>query len=247
MIALYNTHPQNLHSGPKLTHMKTFKNLFVLCILLITCVKFQAKCQPIPIQDNENIINGKLWVPTILNSEGSQLFLGELQMKGYIRFDSVLYHGINLGYDLEQNEVLATIVTPNNTKRIIALNKSRLQEFSFMNNGQEFHFKKGDLIHPDLNPKSFYQVVSTYNLTYVIHREKQKVLKMKSRKYEYLKYNKLSIIKDNKIHSINKRKDLLNILYDQKTEIKKYIQLHKLKINSKHPMDIVPVILNFDL
>jgi len=227
--------------------MKTIKNLFVLCIFLLTLTQFQAKCQPIPIQNNENIINGKLWVPTILNSEGSQLFLGELQMKGYLRFDSILYHGINLGYDLEQNEVLATIITPNNTKRIIALNKSRLQEFSFMHNGQEFHFKKGALIHPGLNSKSFYQIVSTYNLTYVIHRTKQKALKMKSRKYEYLKYNKLLIIKDNKLHPINKRKDLLNLLFDQKAEIKKYIQLHKLKISPKHPLDIVPVILNFDL
>ncbi|MCY1636302.1 hypothetical protein [Marinifilum sp. D737] len=225
--------------------MRPFQKTFLL-IHIILAFNNIILAQPIPKQSIKNIINGKTWTPSLMNSENSQLFLNSLNLKGQVQMQSTIYQNVILGYDLEQDEILATIKTRNNTKRIIALNKSELEEFKFSKAGQDFHFKRGDLIHENLNENTYYQVTITNGLVYVIHRKLIKILRQKTSKYTFKSANNIYIIQKGLIHPIRNRRDLLKIYTNNSSEIKKFIQQNKLKINPKHPMDIIPVVLKYD-
>lgn len=225
--------------------MKAFLKTFLL-IHIILGFNNIIFAQPIPKQSIKNIINGKTWTPSLMNSENSQLFLNSLGLKGQVQMQSTIYQNVILGYDLEQDEILATIKTRNNTKRIIALNKSELEEFKFSKGGQNFHFKRGDLIHENLNENTYYQVTISNGLVYVIHRKLIKILRQKTSKYSFKSDNNIYIIQKGLIHPVRNRRDLLKIYTNNSSEIKKFIQRNKLKINPKHPMDIIPVVLKYD-
>lgn len=225
--------------------MKLYQKIFI-AVLIILGFSNNLIAQPIPKQSSKNLINGKIWTPSLMNSENSQLFLNSLGLKAQLKMQSIIHQNVILGYDLEQDEILTTIETRNNTKRIIALNKSELEEFKFKKAGQDFHFKRGDLIHENLDKDTYYQVTTNNSLVYVIHRKMIKILRQKTSKYSFKSDNTIYIIQNGLLHQIRNRKDLLKIYTKNSSEIKKFIQRNKLKIKPKYPMDIIPIVSNYD-
>jgi len=223
----------------------TFQLILTICIL--SCQILFVKGQPTAINDTENLINGKLWVPKIMNSKGSPLLFNKLQFKGSVLVNSVWFNEVNLAYDLEQDEVISTINTREDTKRVVTFQKGVLHEFTIKTEKQDYNFKRGNLIHPDLKPYSYYQVTSSPNLTYIIHREKFKKINTAIKRHEYILYNRIYIIKDGILTSIKKKRDLIELLNSEQKLIRKYIKSKGLKINPDHPMDAISVIQNFDV
>jgi hypothetical protein len=236
----------SLINHSKINARKISVSIFFFLFLQISLFH-TITAQPIPKSSHINIVNGKIWIPKLMNTNDSQLFLKSLEIPGTIRFNSNLYKNILLGYDLEQNEILTTIKTRNDTKRIIALCKSDLEEFSINWHGQDYHFKRGDLLHPDLSKTSFYQFISTKKLTYIIERKKIKTLTYKSKKHTFLDLNKIYIAKKGVLYQISRKRDLIALLDSNEAKVKQYIKSHKLKISPKYPTDAIPLILAFDL
>jgi len=220
---------------------------FYLFIILI-CISTKANSQPRPDEDTLNIINGTVWVPQIKITKQNTFFLQNLNQKGELRINGTWFENRTFGYDIYQNELIISMQTSDNTDRYISLNKDALDEFRIKTNDFNYHFIRGNKLHKQLKPYHYYQLIVTKNpnLKYVILRTlKRKLSTSNSNSHKLLVANKLFIINKNQLIPISGKKDLLSIFPNKRKEVKNFIRAQKIKISSKKPLDIIPVLHNF--
>lgn len=227
------------------------KSNFILTSLLILCfigVSPEIFGQPKSKSNIQTIVNGKVWVPTASVSLGKQFFLEKMNLNGSLLYEGLQFNNIEFSYDLSKELVITTIETESKTKRNIIINPYFLEGFNVNDHSSNFEFLRGNLLHKKLDPLSYYQVVGSRNLQYVIKRKKHRKLKSNSSEtFKYVSINSLYIIKEGELIPIKGKKDIINLFPYQKKEMRKYLRNSKLKIRTKTPMDAVPLLLKFDL
>lgn len=204
--------------------------------------------QPISKENTIHLINGKLWISKDKNYLGSPLFLDQVELKGSVKLSSMNYENVDLGYDLEQGEILTTVITENNNKRIITINKHILCEISIQSSQNEYNFIRGDLISPHLMPNTYYLKIPFKKKPLYVLIEKAKKLEHKSGKLKYYQYNSIYQVGDSGVRKVNSKGELKKLL-DLKTrkDVVKFIREHKLKIDTKHLDHLLFLSTNFDL
>ena len=204
--------------------------------------------QPITEENPIHLINGKLWISKDKNYVGTPLFLDQVELKGSVKLKTMIYENVYLGYDLEQGEIITTVLMEDNNKRIIAINKHVLDEISIQSTHNEYNFIRGDLISPYLNPQTYYLKIPFKKNPLFVLCKKSKKLEHKSGKLKYYQYNSIYQVRDSGVRKISS-KGVLKKLLDLKNrkDVVKFIREHKLKIDAKHLDHILFLSTNFDL
>jgi len=193
-------------------------------------------------------VNGRVWVPTVSVSSGEQFFLEKMNLKGSFFYEGLQFNNVKFSYDLAEEIVITTIETETQTKRNIIINPYCLEGFNVNDHTSNFKFIRGDLLHKNLDSLTYYQVVESRNLQYLIKRKKHRKLKSNnSNTYKYVSINSLYIIKEGELVPIKGKKDILDLFPYQKKEMRKYLRGSNLKVRTKTPLDVVPLLLKFDL
>lgn len=204
--------------------------------------------QPLSKSDLKTIINGKTWVPQTSVALGDQFFLEKMNLTGSLLFKGTRFDNIQFSYDISTEKLITAIKTQDKTMRNIIVNPFFLEGFSLTDTFQEFDFLRGDLIHPELNPYTYYQIVRFQNIQYIIKRKKHRILRSdSSKKFKYVTANNLFIVKNNELITVNNKVDIFKIYSKYKKEMKRFIRTNKLKISPKKPMDMVILLSKFDL
>ncbi|WP_372643256.1 hypothetical protein [Ancylomarina sp.] len=228
--------------------MKTKLLLTNLIILIFLGFSPDISGQPLSKGNLKTIINGKTWVPKTSIASGEQFFLERMDLKGSFLFKGIRFDDIQFSYDISTEKIITAIETLDKTKRNIIVNPFFLEGFTVTESLYEFDFLRGDLVHPELDPKSYYQVVKFQNTQYVVRRKKHKILKSDSSgKFKYVIANSLFLIKDDELISISSRSDIFKVFPQEKKEMKRFIRSNKLKIGTKTPMDAIVLLSKFDL
>jgi hypothetical protein len=198
--------------------------------------------------NSENIINGKVWIPTYSVAQGEQLFLSQLELTGNLTFQGKEFKDQKFFYDIVNDEIISTIQTENNTKRKIVLNAYFLDGFTVFEKGQTYQFLRGDFIHDDLQAAAYYQIFIGAKLSYLVKYSKTRMLNSKneSKKFKYVDNSRMYILNNQQLSPIKKTKDLFAFFPQQKKEIKQFIRSKKLKINKHSPLDALPLLTQFD-
>jgi len=228
--------------------MKSKIILSSLLILSFLGVSPEIFGQPKSKRNIQTLVNGKVWSPTVSVSPGKQFFLEKMNLNGSILYDGLQFNNIIFSYDLSKELIITTIETEAKNQRHIIINPYYLEGFIVNDHSLNFEFLRGNILHKKLDSLSYYQVVSSRNLQYVIRRKKHRKLSTdNSKTYRYVSINSLYIIKRGELIPINGKKDILNLFPYQKKEMRKYLRNSKLKIRKKTPLDAVPLLLKFDL
>lgn len=228
--------------------MKTKLFLTNLIILIFLGFSPEISGQALSKGNLKTIINGKTWVPKTSIASGEQFFLERMDLKGSFLFKGIRFNDIQFSYDISTEKIITAIETLDKTKRNIIVNPFFLEGFTITESPYEFDFLRGDLVHPKLDPNSYYQVVKFHNIQYVVRRKKHKILKSDSSgKFKYVIANSLFIIKNTELITINNKSDILKLYPLRKKEMKRFIRSNDLKIKTKNPMDAVVLLTKFDL
>jgi len=228
--------------------MKTKLIVTNLFLLILLGFNLKTSGQPLSKNDITTIINGKVWAPKASISSGEQLFLEKLNLKGSLLFKGIQFDNLEFSYDISTEEIITPVEMFDKTKKIIIVNPCFLEGFRILDSSNEYEFLRGDLLHPELSTREYYQFVQFNALKYIIKRKKIKNLKSDpSVKSQYLNSNSLFIIKDDELLTINSKSDILKIFAHQKKEVKRFIRNKKLKISPRNPMDATVLLSHFDL
>lgn len=209
-------------------------------------ISIKGYAQPRSKHDTINLINGKVWIPKINITKHNTFFLQNLNQKGNLKINGTWFKDKTFGYDIYNNELIINIKSQDNTKRYIVLNKSILNAFELKSDDFTYHFVRGKNLHKALSPDRFYQLTRASNLKYVVlYSMKRKISSSSSSNYKFVHANKLFIIRGKQLIQISGKKDLFSIFPNKKKEIKDFIRSKNIKISSKYPQAIIPVLNNF--
>ncbi|WP_320017592.1 hypothetical protein [Labilibaculum manganireducens] len=217
-------------------------------ILLIVAFCSNTFGQPKLSSDKENIINGKIWIPTHLVAQAEQFFLKKLELNGSMVFKGLTYTNLKFFYDLSKEEIITPIQTENNTTCNIVVNPNLLEEFIVFDSNKNYHFKRGDLIHEELSPTIYYQVFESSTITYAIKYTQLRILDSRSgsRHFNYIDNTNMYSIYEGKLNSVKNKNDIINFFPSKKKEMNQYLRSNRLKINKHKPLDAIPLLIKFD-
>jgi hypothetical protein len=185
-------------------------------------------------RQNLAIHNGRVFYgyPGMINHA---FFPEEGWQKGSLLYDDIWYREVSLMYDIYKDEVV--ILHPNNTP--IRLFSERIDKFNF--NGQHFvRLKTGK----DNHLKSgFYQQLIEGNVTIFARREKKMEENIVGLVIErqFIAFDRYYVLKGDKYYTINKQKDLLELLKDEKQNIVQQLKKQKLKFKRNKEKTIVTI------
>lgn len=185
------------------------------------------------------LYNGPLYIDYLQTiSEGNPFLDNNLQMVlGSVFYDGVLYENEPMMYDIYKKKLIVN--SPAANIRFTLVNE-RIGYFII--NGRHFRNIKADSIHKI--PSNFYEVLfSGARITsYQLHQKTPKDdLSGRFYKIKLLDKNRFFIEKGGAIKEINRKKDVLNILNDERQEVSQFIRKEKLRFRKNIKNDLATI------
>lgn len=192
---------------------------------------------------NAPLYNGRGYIYYTFKMEGSPFFYNDELAKGWISYAGKKYDPVSLMYDVTRSEVI--VLMPDSNSRAVLHN-----EFidSFHVAGHTFISLKEDH-DQNLYNTAFYDLLHDGRVQLLARRTKlmQEVIRenpvytiIYPRDYFYIHKNGLYYLVSNK-------KDVLRVLSDKKSEIKKMMRRRHIKLNRKNfESTLIPVVTFYD-
>ncbi len=168
------------------------------------------------------IYSGRIYYPVMRIEDHPFAYSDEWQ-KGNILYDGVSYHDITYKYDTYMQELV--IVTPKSIP--VRPISERVQRFDFANQFFIRHNADKDNV---LKP-GFYQQMETGVVSILIHRRKiiEEKIVQTTLERKFISLDSYYALKDGRYYSINKQKDLLNIMADSRQAVTRNLKQQKVK------------------
>jgi hypothetical protein len=220
---------------------------FLFYIMLLLLVHLNGLTQPVfdEIVDQElytsqrSIVNGIAWTNSV-KYMGNK-FYGSSQWKsGEVKFNGKLYLGLQINYDILEDKLIL-FDGKSGEEKYIEINKKLIEMFRFQDDNITHTFVNTELI--PTKGKEFYEEVYTGPCSFYI-KHKKTIKKEIGPVYMGKLYdgNIHYLTNNTGVHQFKNKKTILQILGNS-IELKKYIRKENLKINRKHPNDIVRLLV----
>ncbi len=194
---------------------------------------------------SKDIINGTKW--TYQKIYKGNPFLSEAYWPmADLVYRGILYSGFNMNYDLYNNNLIL-LYDDNDIKKFIVLSNKYLESFSYTDTLSRQEHRYEFFRIPGTNGKELYEKVYEGKTSFII-RPRCEIKYGASGRFpgEYLRSYEYYIQVEGQYERIHSKKTLLNVLQRNVPEVKKFIRKNRLKINRKHPENIVPVLRYYD-
>jgi len=199
-----------------------------------------------PLYSNSNeIVNGRKWVNES-GYIGSPMLVENYWPKADILYNGLRFSGIQVNYDVFKDELI--IYYPEkNQERYVVINKDHLEEFSFSDSliHRNRLFKYIEL--PGTGEKLLCEKIPAGKASLFIKQIKTvQATPSENTKGKYITIYKYYFDAGNGFYTFRSKSQMIRLLADHKAEMNKFIRKQKLKINQKHPEDIVAAIRYYD-
>ena len=194
---------------------------------------------------SKDIINGTKW--TYQKIYKGNPFLSEAYWPmADLVYRGIQYSGFNMNYDLYNNNLIL-LYDDNDIKKFIVLSNKYLESFSYTDTLSRQEHRYEFFRIPGTNGKELYEKVYEGKTSFII-RPRCEIKYGASGRFpgEYLRSYEYYIQVEGQYERIHSKKTLLNVLQRNVPEVKKFIRKNRLKINRKHPENIVPVLRYYD-
>ena len=191
------------------------------------------------LKENQLLYNGRIWKNIYFNVEGDQFLFSKTFMPGSIVVRGNQFRDISIMYDIYNDE----IIIPFNKGGIIQINKQMVDSFSVQFQNKKYLFTK-------------IKIDSLYGYVHIIYKGKTALYVRYTKNIEKLadqgKYDKFYqenqtlFVKDDKVYPLTGKRDLLNILHEDKEAVNGFIKKNRIKISKTDPESLVPVIRYLD-
>ena len=194
---------------------------------------------------SKDIINGPKWIFQKIYKGNPYLSEGYWP-RAELVYRGTRYTGFYMNYDL-YNDNLILLYADNGIKKYVVLSDKYLESFSYADtvSRQEHHYVYFKI--PGTDSKALYEKVYQGRTSFII-QPRCEIKHQASGSYpgEYLRSYEYYIEVEGEYERIHSKKTLLNALKRDIPEVKKFIRKNRLKINKKHPENLVPVLKFYD-
>jgi hypothetical protein len=195
-----------------------------------------------PFKEYQILFNGKLWRNLYSNVKGDQFLFTRDFSEGSVTMSGQLYKDVSLLYDIYNDE----IVTPTNHGSYVQLNKEMVDSFTLIFENRTYRFlnTQSDSLK---GVKGYVNVLYKGKSSLYVKYKKEIDLLAVDEKYDlFYQLYRVYFVKDGVAYQLTGKRDILNILPEDKTKIKDFIRKNKLKISKKIPESFIPVIRYYD-
>jgi hypothetical protein len=183
--------------------------------------------------ENQILYNGRIWSNKYSGIDGYQFLFSSDFLPGSVKIDDYTFNNVSIRYDIVDDELL--IQTKDGIT--VQLNKEMIGSFSLRFNNEILNFKNfGN--DPGGTITGYWHVLYDAGLSiYVKYRKEILSTSITNGPPRFNQVNKIYIIKDDQIHRIDTRKDLLNLfgIKGEKMMIKEYIRNNHIRISRNDP------------
>ena len=191
--------------------------------------------------ENSPLYNGYEFVPYGLNITGFPWFGSPEMKKGAVYYDGSLFKGIDLYYDLINDQVIIKDFTRN---YFITLVGDKIRYFD-LGNDHFIRFSEGNEVGLE---KGFYHSVYEGNTTVLIRYMKkiQYTTNPEKTSSRYTQYTSYYVINKGIYSQISSKGDLIDVYSDKKNEIRKFIGENKLNFRKDPANTLIKVAKHYD-
>jgi hypothetical protein len=194
------------------------------------------------IVEDQILYNGKIWRNQYLNLENDQFLFTKEYLRGSVTISGKSFSGIFLKYDICNDE----IITPADIPGTVQLNKEMVDSFSLAFENKIYRFSKiteDTLASLRGYVNILYRGKSTLCMKYIkelYHMSGQ------NDNDRFFQKSQLYFVKDNIVYPINKRRDLLSLFSESKSQIREFIKRNNIMVSRRDPESFVPVVRYID-
>jgi hypothetical protein len=192
--------------------------------------------------ENQVLYNGRIWTNPYYMVKEDQFLFSNKFLWGSVTMRGRVFKNVGIMYDIYQDEIL----TPAAPGGIIQLNKEMVDSFSIVYQNMTYQFIKME--EDSLRgPTGFVNVLYRGKTAlYIKFNKKIDKLAVDGKYDTFYQLSHLYLLKDNVVHLINSKSDLLNVFKDEKELIRKFIKKNQLTFSSKEPESFIPVLRYID-
>ncbi|MEA1887173.1 MAG: hypothetical protein U9N72_08200 [Bacteroidota bacterium] len=189
---------------------------------------------------NQLYYNGRVWYGQYFNVYGTEFLIEDAWYKADITINGIPFNDVKIKYDIYNDELLANYYD----KRIIILNNENIEKFTIYINDHELHFKN---FHERGNMAGYYQLIyEGQSKLYKKWRKKRAQFVIEARYDEFQDDDAIIIVLEDRPYEIRKRRNLLKILSDKKSEIRSFIRQEDIRLDFDKPESLIPVLKYYD-
>ena len=222
--------------------MKFVKINIILFLVIAANNLFAQSIEDFLKQDNTELYYGIVYKPQKYIAVGHPFFKEDKFYNSTLGFDGKIYSNIRIKYDLLNQFFILYQDTYENHPRFLKLNNNLIDSIIIYDINTEYFFKSLNKYSLPSDMK-FFEILYEGNLSFVTGRRKYiQEYAVHGRKHRINELKRYYIIRDDKVHLILTKRDVLSLLIDKKDEVKKYIRKERLKIKLKKPNDIIKLL-----
>lgn len=188
------------------------------------------------------LLNGRIWHNKYSNARGNPYFLSDEFLKGSVHIDGIEYNGVDLRFDICNDELLLRI----ENKPVIIMNKEMVDSFSLFFEGKFHHIiNAGNETSGIL--KGYVNVL--YGGPTKLYAKYSKIiypLGAEGRYDLFYQGHRVFIMTDTGVVPVKRKKELMNLLGSERKEINDHLRRNRIRITWKDPSTLVPVVEYFD-
>ena len=190
------------------------------------------------VQEIQTLFNGRLWRNRYYKVKEDQFLFSREFLPGSVTIDGKSFNNISVRYDIYNDEIM----TVTNHGAILQLNKEMVDSFNIIFENKPYYFTK--MAEDSLKGfKGFMNVLYKGKTALYVKYKKEIELLAVEKKFDlFYQIHRIYFVKDNLVHLINTKRELLNLLGDYKLQIKGFIKKSKLKVTKKEPESFIPVV-----
>ena len=190
------------------------------------------------ILDNQTLYNGRIWRNLYYLVQDDQFLFSKEFLPGVLAIRSKTFKNVLLKYDIFNDEVLIPI----DSGRILQLNKELIDSFSLSFQNRKYLFIK--MTEDTLkDSKTFFNVLYKGKTTLLLKHEKKIDKLAVDGKYDkFYQVDRIFIVSGEKLYPVNGKADLFKVMPYDKSQLKDFMKINKIRISGKNPESFIPVI-----
>jgi hypothetical protein len=192
--------------------------------------------------DKQLLLNGRIWRNQYSKAIGDQFFLANTFLKGSVTFNGRRFNNLDLQYDITNDELILRI----ESYPVIIMNKEMVDSFSLFFENRNYHIVNAGTDTSSVLRGYINVLYDGPSTLFVKYTKKLQPLAVDGRYDLFYEEHRTYLRKGTEIVPVEGKRKLLNLLKDNKKEIRYYLRSNRFKFMQKDPNTFIPVLKYYD-
>jgi hypothetical protein len=193
------------------------------------------------VPETQILFNGRLWRNLYNKVKGDQFLFTREFLPGTVSMTGKVFTNLVIRYDIFNDELTIPF-----SRIALQINKEMVDSFSITFQGKKYQFDR--FADDSLKVvKGYLQVLYKGKCAlYIKYKKEIEPLAVDKIYDKFYQVDKIWFVRDGKAFPISGKKDIMNIMEDQKAATRDYVKKNKLKMSKSNPESFIPLVRFYD-